>query len=140
MSQLLIKFIYNLYAKDPYETNYQLLIRNRESTGLKYLNDSKGFVEYSNDMVDIYKNIEEYNPNKKQKVLIVFDDMIADMLSNKKRNPMVTELLIRGRKLNISLIFMTQSYFALSKKYQAKFNTLLCNEISKQKRTSTNSV
>ena len=65
----------------------------------------------------IYKNIEEYNPNKKQKVLIVFDDMIADMLSNKKRNPMVTELLIRGRKLNISLIFMTQSYFALSKKY-----------------------
>ena len=113
----MIKFIYNLYAKDPYETNYQLLIRNRESTGLKYLNDSKGFIEYSNDMVDIYKNIEEYNPNKKQKVLIVFDDMIADMLSNKKRNAMVTELLIRGRKLNISLIFMTQSYFALSKKY-----------------------
>ena len=113
----MIKCIYNLHAKDPYETKYQLLIRNRESTGLKYLNDSKGFVEYSNDMVDIYKNIEEYNPNKKQKVLIVFDDMIADMLSNKKRNAMVTELLIRGRKLNISLIFMTQSYFALSKKY-----------------------
>ena len=84
---------------------------------MKYLNDLKAFIEYSNDMVDIYKNIEEYNPNKKQKVLIVFDDMIADMLSNKKRNPMVTELLIRGRKLNISLIFMTQSYFALSKKY-----------------------
>ena len=84
---------------------------------MKYLNDLKAFIEYSNDMVDIYKNIEEYNPNKKQKVLIVFDDMIADMLSNKKRNAMVTELLIRGRKLNISLIFMTQSYFALSKKY-----------------------
>ena len=57
-------------------------------------------------MDDIYKNIEEYNPNKKRKILIVFDDMIADMLSNKKLNPVVTELFIRGRKLNISLIFL----------------------------------
>ena len=54
-----------LYAKDPYEAKYQLLINKRESTGLKYLNDSKAFIEYSNDMDDIYKNIEEYNPNKK---------------------------------------------------------------------------
>ena len=66
-------------------------------------------------MDDIYKNIEEYNPNKKRKILIVFDDMIADMLSNKKLNPIVTELLIRGRKLNISLVFITQSYFAVPK-------------------------
>ena len=73
-----------LYAKDPYEAKYQLLINKRESTGLKYLNDSKAFIEYSNDMDDIYKNIEEYNPNKKRKILILFDDMIADMLSNKK--------------------------------------------------------
>ena len=73
-----------LYAKDPYEAKYQLLINKRESTGLKYLNDSKAFIEYSNDMDDIYKNIEEYNPNKKRKILIVFDDMIADMLTNKK--------------------------------------------------------
>ena len=58
-------------------------------------------------MNDIYKNIEEYNPNKEQKILIVFDDMIADMLSNKKLNPIVTELFIRGRKLNISLVFIT---------------------------------
>ena len=69
-----------------------MLINKRESTGLKYLNDSKAFIEYSNDMDDIYKNIEECNPNKKQKILIVFDDMIADMLSNKKLNPIVTEL------------------------------------------------
>ena len=117
-----------------------MLISNRKSTGLKYLNDPKGFIEHSNDMVDIYKNIEEYNPNKKQKVLIVFDDIMAGILSNKKRNTMVTELLIRGRKLNISLIFMTQSYFALPKKYEAKFNTLFCYENSRQKRTSTNSV
>ena len=66
-------------------------------------------------MNDIYKNIEEYNPNKEQKILIVFDDMIADMLSNKKLNPIVTELFIRGRKLNISLVFITQSYFAVPK-------------------------
>ena len=65
-------------------------------------------------MDDIYKNIEEYNPNKKRKILIVFDDMIADMLSNKKLNPIVTESFIRGRKLNISLVFITQSYFVVS--------------------------
>ena len=67
---------------------------NRESTSLKYFHDSKAFIECSTDMDDFYKNIEEYNPNKKQKVLIVFDDMIADMLSNKKPNPIVTELFI----------------------------------------------
>ena len=66
-------------------------------------------------MDDIYKNIEEYNPNKKRKILIVFDDMIADMLSNKKLNPIVTELFIRGRKLKISLAFITQFYFAVPK-------------------------
>ena len=82
---------------------------------LKYLNNSKVFIEYSNDMYDIHKNIEEYNPKKKQKILIVFDDMIADLLSNKKPNLVVTELFIRGRKLNISLVFITQSYFAVLK-------------------------
>ena len=96
-----------LYANDPYEAKYQLLINKRKSTDIKYLNDSKDFTKYSNDMDDIYKNIEEYNPNKKQKILIAFDDMISYMLSNKKLNPIVTELFIRGRKLNSSLIFIT---------------------------------
>ena len=59
-----------------------------------HFNDSKVFVEYSNDMDDIYKNIEEYNPNKKHNILVVFDDMIAAMLSNKKLNPILTELLL----------------------------------------------
>ena len=86
-----------LYAKDSYEAKYQLLINKRKSTGLKYLNNSKAFIEYSNDMDDIYKNIEECNLNKKQKMLIVFDDMIADMLSNERPNPIVTELYIRRR-------------------------------------------
>ena len=74
-----------------------MLINKRKSTGLKYLNNSKAFIEYSNDMDDIYKNIEECNLNKKQKMLIVFDDMIADMFSNKRPNPIVTELYIRRR-------------------------------------------
>ena len=74
-----------------------MLINRRKSTGLKYSKNSKAFIEYSNDMDDTYKNIEECNLNKKQKMLIVFDDMIADMLSNKRPNPIVTELYIRRR-------------------------------------------
>ena len=104
-----------LYAKDPYEAKHHLLINKRESTDLKYLNDSKAFIEFSNEINDIYKNIEEYNSNKRGKILIVLDDMIADILSNKKLNPKVTELLIRGRKLNIPLVFITQFYFVVSK-------------------------
>ena len=72
-------------------------------------------MEYSNDMQDVFKNIEDYNPNKKRKVLIVFDDMITDMINNKNLNPIVTELFIRGRKLNISIVFIAQSYFKVPK-------------------------
>ena len=104
-----------LYAKDPYEAKYQYLINKREKVGLNYFNDHKAFTDYSNDMQDVYKNIEGYNPGKKRKVLIVFDDMIADMINNKKLNPIVTELFIRGRKLNISVVFITQLYFKVSK-------------------------
>ena len=68
-------------------------------------------------MDDIYKNIEEYNPIKKCQILIVFDNMIAGVLSNKKYNALVTKFLVRGRKLNICLVFITQSYFAVPKKY-----------------------
>ena len=62
-------------------------------------------MEYSNDMQYVYKNIEDYNPGKKRKILIVFDDMIADMINNKKLNPVGTELFVRGRKLNISVVY-----------------------------------
>ena len=99
-----------LYAND------QWLINKLESTGLKLLNDSTAFIEYSNDMDDFYKNIEEYNPNKNPNILILFDDFIIDIASNKKLNPVVTELFIRVGKLNISLIFITQSHFAITKK------------------------
>ena len=104
-----------LYAKDPYEAKYQFLVYKREKIGLNHFNDFKAFIEYSNDMDDIYQNTEKYNPNKKRKILIVFDGMTADMLNNKKLNLIVTKLFIRGRKLNISLLFITQSYFAVLK-------------------------
>ena len=87
-----------LYAKDLYETKYQFLINKRESTGLKHFNDPKAFIEYSNDMQDVYKNINQYNPNKENKILTVLEDMIADMINNKKLNSIVTELFIRSRK------------------------------------------
>ena len=96
-----------LYAKDPYEAKYQYLITKREGVGINHFNDPKAFIEYSNDMRDVYKNIDEYNMDKENKILIVFDDMIADMIHNKKLNSIVTELFIRGRKLNISLVFIT---------------------------------
>ena len=102
-----------LYAKDPYKVKYQFSINKRESTDLKHFKYHKTFIEHSNDMNNIYKTIEEYNP--KSKILIVFDGMIADMLSSKKLTPIVTELFIRDRKLNISLVFVTQSYFAVPK-------------------------
>ena len=100
-----------LYAKDPYKSKYQFLISKSESTGLKHFNNPKPFTEYSSDMKDVYKNIDEYNTNKERKVLIDFDDMITDMINNKKLNSIVFELFIRGRNLNISLVFITQSYF-----------------------------
>ena len=104
-----------LYAKDSYEAKYQYLINKPEKVGLDNFNDPKAFMEYSNDMLDVYKNIEDYNPNKKRKVSIVFDDVIADMINNKKLNPILTELYIRGRKLNISIVFITQSYMKVPK-------------------------
>ena len=104
-----------LYATDPYEAKYQYLIKKREGFSIDHFNDPKAFIEYSNDMHDVYKNINKYNPDKENKILIVFDNMIADMINNKKLNSIVTQLFIGGRKLNISLVFMTQSYFKVPK-------------------------
>ena len=113
-NQLDIDEIY-LHAKNTYEEKCQFLINKRESTGLKHFNDPKAFIEYSNDMQHNYKYIEEYNIGNKRKILIVLDDMIADMINNKKLHPVITELIIRARKLNISLVFITQSYFEVAK-------------------------
>ena len=89
-----------------------MLINKRESAGLKHLNGSEDFIEYSIVMDNIYQKIETYSLNKQRKILIVFDDTIADSISSKKRNPIVNELFIRDRKLKNSLVFITQSYLA----------------------------
>ena len=97
----------HLYAKDPCEAKYQYLINKYQKAGLNHYDDPKAFMEYSNDMQNVYKNIEEYNPGKKSKVLIVFDDMIADTINNKRLNPVVTELFVRGRKRKeVFLLFL----------------------------------
>ena len=87
-----------LYAEDPYEAKYQFLINKRVSIGLKYIQHPKAFIEYSNDMQDVYKNIDEYNADKERKIFIAFDHMIADIINNKRLNSVVTDLCIRGRK------------------------------------------
>ena len=96
-----------LYAKDLYEAKYQYLINTREGVGINHFKDLKLLLSiqmicmmFTNDMHDVYKNINHYNPDKENKILIVFD-MTADMIQNKKLNSIVTELFIIGRKLNI---------------------------------------
>ena len=104
-----------LYTKDPYQEKCQYLINKRESVGINDFNDPKAFTEYLSDKQDVYKNINYCNPNKENKILIVFDDVIADMINNIKLNSIVTELFIRGRKLNFSLVFIMQSHFKVPK-------------------------
>ena len=82
---------------------------------MKYLNDPNTFIKCSNTMYDVYENIHDYNSNRKRKILIAFDDMIADIMTNKNFQSIIKELFIRCRKLNISLIFITQSFFSVPK-------------------------
>ena len=91
------------------------MINKREGVGINYFKDVKTFIEYSNDMHDVCKNMNNYSPDKENKILIVFDDMIADMIQNKKLNSIATELFIIGRKLTISPVIITQSYFKVPK-------------------------
>ena len=96
-----------LCAEDSSEPKYEYLIKNHENAGRKHVNDGNAFIEYSNAMDDVYKNIDDYNPNRRRKILIVFDDMIADIMTNKKFQAVIKELFIRCRKINISFVFIT---------------------------------
>ena len=102
-----------LYAKDTDEEKYQYLINKREQVGIKNLNHPH--IEYSNDMNDVLEDINNYNKKRDKKVLIIFDDMIADIMRSEKFKAIVKELFIRCRKLNISIVFITQSYFRTPK-------------------------
>ena len=85
-------------------------------------------------MQDVYKNIEDYNPNKKRKILIVFDDMIPDMINNKRLNSIVTELFIKARKLGISIFFITESYFKVPKDYRLNSTHFFIMKIPSKRR------
>ena len=93
----------------------RFLINKREQEGIKNLNDPHTFIEYSNNMDDVLDDINNYNKNRDKKVLLIFDDMIADIMRSEKFKAIVKELFIRCRKLNISLVFITQSYFRTPK-------------------------
>ena len=103
------------YAKDLSEPEYQFLIKKCEAALIKNLNYASAFIEYSNTMDDVYNNIDDYNLRRQRKILIVFDDMIADIMTNKRFQVIIKELFIRCRKLNISLVFITQSHFSVPK-------------------------
>ena len=104
-----------LYAKDTDEEKYQYLINKREQAGIKNLNDPHAFIEYSSDMNDVLEDINNYNKKRDKKVLIIFDDMIADIMRSEKFKAIVKELFIRCRKFIISIVFITQSYFRTPK-------------------------
>ena len=95
-----------LYAKDLSEPKYEFLIKIRKNAGTKHLNDSNAFIKCSNTMNDVYQNIDDYNPNRKRKILVVFDDMIPDIMSNKRFQAIVEEFFIKYRKLNIYFVFI----------------------------------
>ena len=92
-----------------------MLINGREKVGVGILKIPKEFIDYSQAIDYVYENLEDYNPTKKRRALIVFDIMIADMKSNKELSPIVTELFLREKKLNISLVFISESYFKVPK-------------------------
>ena len=98
-----------MYAKDFSEPKYQFLIKRREDVEIKHLNDPKAFIEHSNTMFDVYEDINKYNPAKKRKILIVFDGMIVDIMTNKIFQLIIKKVFIRCRKMNISLALISQS-------------------------------
>ena len=122
-----------LYAKDTDEEKYQYLINKIEPVGIKNLNDPYAFMEYSNDMNDVLENINNYNKNRDKKVLIIFDHMIADIMRSKKFKAIVKEHFIRCRKLNISIVFITQSYFRTPKDARLNSTHYISMKISNKK-------
>ena len=122
-----------LYAKDLSEPKYQFLIKKREDAGINYFNDPNAFIECSNTMVDVYENIDNYNLNRKIQILIVFDDMITDIKTNKKFEAIIKELFTRCRKLNISLVFTTQSYFPVPKNVRLNSTHYLIMKINSKR-------
>ena len=104
-----------LYARDLSEPKYEYFMKKREDTRIKHVNNPNAFIECWNTMDDVYENINDYNLSRRRKILIIFDDIIADIMDNKKFQAIIKEFFIRCRKLNISLVFVTQSCFSVPK-------------------------
>ena len=123
-----------LYAKDINEPKYEYLINKREQAGIKNLNDPHAFIEYSDDMDDVLDDINNYNKNRDKKVLKVFDDMIADIEYNKKFKRIIKELFHRARKINVSIVFIMQSYFRTLKDARLKSTHYILMKIGNKKK------
>ena len=122
-----------LYNKDINEPKYEYLINKREQAGIKNLNDPHAFVEYSDDMDDVLDDINNYNKNRDKKVLIVFDDMIGDIEYNKNFKRIIKELFYRARKINVSIVFVTQSYFRALKDARLNSTHYILTKIDNKK-------
>ena len=122
-----------LYPKDMHEPKYEYLINKREQAGIKNLNDPKVFIEYSNDMDDVLDDINNYNKNRDKKVLIVFDDMIAYIEYNKSFKRIIKELFYGARKINVSIVFIMQSYFRTLKDARLNSTHYILMKISNKK-------
>ena len=121
-----------VYARDLSEPKYEYLNKKRKDVGIKHLNNPNAFIECTNTMDEVYDNINDYNSDRRRKILIVFD-MIADIMTNKKFQAMTKDLFIRCRKLNISLVFITQSYFSVPKDARLNSTHYLIMKINNRK-------
>ena len=122
-----------LYAKDIHEPKYEYLINKREQAGIKNLDDPKAFIQYSDDMDDVLDDINNYSKNRDKKVLIVFDDMIADIEYNKNFKRIIKELFYRARKINVSIVFIMQSYFRALKNARLNSRHYILMKINNKK-------
>ena len=122
-----------LYANNLSERKYEFLIQNCEDVGIKHLNDPNAFIECANIMDCVYENIDDYNPSRKRKILIVFDDMIANIMTKKNFQAIIKKLFIRCRTLDTSLVFITQSHFSVSKDVRLNSTHHLIMKISNKK-------
>ena len=122
-----------LYAKDLHEPKYEYLINKREQAGIKNLNDPHAFIEYSDDMNDVLDDINNYNKNRNTKILIVFDDMIADIEYNKNFKQIIKELFYRAHKINVSIVFITQSYFRALKDVRLNSTPYILTKVGNKK-------
>ena len=122
-----------MYVKDLSEPKYEFLIKKHKDVGTNHFNDPNAFIECSNTMDDVYQNIDDYNPGRKRKILIVFDDIIADIMSNKTFQAIIKELFIRCRKLNSSHVFINQSYFLVPKDVRLNSTPYLIMKINNRK-------